>query len=162
MRRLGYFLSGLPLGAKLQFLALGMILGLVFINRDLNPRMQWFGLPLWQITVPLILGVFVLGRLLLPLMMWQPKRAQGLLRWLGMLVLGIGLLSMFQWWGRLLIVHVGLTTAMWLDASCWFWFISEIQKRTVAMSDQSHDPDEATDEYADADSEFEDEEDLRR
>ena len=161
MQRLGYFVSGLPLASKLQFLALGLILGLVFWNRELNPAMQWFGLPLWQITVPLMLAAFVFGRILLPLMLWKPERAQRLLGWFGMLVMGVGFLSMYQWWGRLMIVHVGLTTALWLDASCWFWFISENQKRLVAMQDQSREPDAPMDDEEQY-SEFDDEEDSRR
>lgn len=131
MRRLGLFWSGLPLASKLQFLVLGLILGSVFVNRDL--QRQWFGLPLWKITVPLILGTFVLGRILLPVMLWHPERTQRVLYWLGMTVFCIGLYSATQRWGRLMLTHVGLTTAMWLDASCWFWFISEIQARVVAM-----------------------------
>lgn len=131
MRRFGLFWSGLPLASKLQFLVLGLVLGSVFVNRDLNR--QWFGLPLWKITVPMIMGTFVLGRILLPVMLWHPERTQRILYWLGMVVFCVGLYSTTQRWGRLMITHVGLTTAMWLDASCWFWFISEIQMRVVAM-----------------------------
>ncbi len=37
MRRLGFVWSGLPLASKLQFLILGLILGSVFVKRNLNP-----------------------------------------------------------------------------------------------------------------------------
>lgn len=143
MRRFGYFWTGLPLASKLQFVAMGLILGSVFVERDL--KLRWFGLPLWQITIPLILGTFLLGRMLLPLMLWRPIPAQRFLYWLGITVFLVGLLSMTQRWGRMMIVHVGLTTAMWLDASCWFWFVSEIQKRTQAMQSPPDDESAAFD-----------------
>jgi len=133
MRRFGYFWSGLPLGSKLQFVALGLILGSVFWNRDLNPARRWFGRPLWQVTVPLILLMFVLGRLLLPLMLRSPLRTQRALYRFGMLVFVLGIYASTQRWGRLMITHVSLSLAMWLDVSCWFWFISEIQIRAAEL-----------------------------
>ena len=132
MQRLRYFWTGLPLASKLQFIALGLILGAVFVKRDLELR--WFGLPLWQITTPLILVTIVLGRLLLPWMLRRPRQAQWILSWSGRIVFVLGLVGTMQWWGRLLITHVFLTTAMWLNASCWFWFSSEIQRRIEALA----------------------------
>lgn len=134
IRRLWMFWSGLSLGSKLQYIALGLILGAVFTYRDLNPRMRWFGLPLWQITLPLILLTIVMGRLLLPLMLKHPTRTQRFLALFGWLVFGLGILISTQKWGRrLMLVQVGFTTLMWLDLSCWFWFLSEIQLRAAAM-----------------------------
>lgn len=133
MQRLRYFWTGLPLASKLQFIALGLILGSVFVNRDL--ALRWFGLPLWQITTPLILVTIVLGRLLLPWMLRHPQQAQSILSWSGMIVFSLGLVGTMQWWGRLLITHVFLTTAMWLNASCWFWLISEIQRRNALLAE---------------------------
>jgi len=150
MQRLRYFWTGLPLASKLQFVALGLILGAAFVHRDLVLR--WFGLPLWQITVPLILMTIVLGRLLLPWMLRNHRRAQWMLSWSGTIVFGLGLLGTMQWWGRLLITHVFLTTAMWLNASCWFWFISELQRQSALITDGVL-SDSAS---ADDDSEFED------
>lgn len=137
MRRLGDFWAGLSLGSKLQFLVLGLVLGSVFVAKDLNPRNHVLGVPLWQVTVPLILGMFVLGRLLLPIMLSHPKRTQWLLFWFGMLVFIVGLIVATLPLRRLLITHLTLTSAMWLDVSCWFWFISEIQRRVSALSAQS-------------------------
>lgn len=133
MRRLGYFWSGLPLSSKLQYLALGLILGTLFVRRDLNPANRFLGLPLWKITVPLILGTFVLGRLLLPVMLLHPVRAQRVLYLFGMMLFAVGLFIATR--KLVMITHLGMTCAMWLDASCWFWFISEIQLRVAAMKD---------------------------
>lgn len=134
MQRLWLFWRGLSLGSKLQYVALGLILATVFVMRDMNPRMRWFGLPLWQITLPLILLTFVLGRMLLPLMLWHPTRTQSILSVFGWVIFGLGIVAASQRWGRrLMIVQVGLTTAMWLDASCSFWFVSEIQWRALAL-----------------------------
>lgn len=129
MRRFYYFWSGLPLASKLQFVAMGIILGWIFVSIDLKNHL--LGIPLWQVTGSLILGTFVVGRLLTPLMMRYPTQAQRALWWFGMLVFCLGLYSSTQAWRRVMIVHLGLTTAMWLDASCWFWFISESQKRAT-------------------------------
>lgn len=133
MRRLGYFWSGLPLSSKLQYLALGLILGTLFARRDLNPANRFLGLPLWQITVPLILGTFVLGRMLLPVMLLHPVRTQRVLYLFGITLFAVGLIIATR--RLVMITHLGMTCAMWLDASCWFWFISEIQLRVAAMKD---------------------------
>lgn len=129
MRRIYYFWSGLPLGSKLQFAAMGILLGWIFISIDLKNHL--LGIPLWQVTGSLILGTFVTGRLLMPLMVRYPTQAQRALWWFGMLVFCLGLYSSTQAWRRVMIVHLGLTMAMWLDASCWFWFISEVQRRAT-------------------------------
>jgi hypothetical protein len=134
MRRLRDFWAGLSLGSKLQFIFLGLILGSVFVAKDMNPRNHVLGVPLWQVTASLILGTFVLGRILLPIMLWHPKRTQWLLFWFGMLVFIVGLIVATLPLRRLLITHLTLTSAMWLDVSCWFWFISEIQRRVKALS----------------------------
>ena len=138
MRRLGYFWSGLPLSSKLQYLALGLILGTLFARRDLNPANRFLGLPLWQITVPLILGTFVLGRLLLPVMLLHPVRTQRVLYLFGITLFAVGLFIATR--RLVMITHLGMTCAMWLDASCWFWFISEIQLRVAAMKDHQSAP----------------------
>ena len=134
MRRLGYFWSGLPLSSKLQYLALGLILGTLFARRDLNPANRFLGLPLWQITVPLILGTFVLGRMLLPVMLLHPVRTRRVLYLFGITLFAVGLIIATR--RLVMITHLGMTCAMWLDASCWFWFISEIQLRVAAMKDR--------------------------
>jgi hypothetical protein len=142
MRRIYYFVSGLPLGSKLQFAAMGMILAWIFISIDLKNHL--LGIPLWQVTGSLILGTFVIGRLLMPLMVRYPTQAQRALWWFGMLVFCLGLYSSTLAWRRVMIVHLGLTMAMWLDASCWFWFISEVQRRAtqtdgpVAIEDEDN------------------------
>ena len=158
MRRLGYFWRGLPLGSKLQFLAMALILGSVFVTQDLRPRPRVFGLLLWQVTAPLIISAFVLGRLLLPLMLRHPERAQRILSWFGMTVFLVSLLSINQRWGRIVLTHLGLTFGMWLDVSCWFWFISEIQQRAAKL-EQQLDAQSGTDNEPETD--FDDEEPER-
>lgn len=134
MSRIALFWGGLPLGSKLQHVALALILGSVFVTRDLNPRFRWFGLPLWQITAPLILLTIVIGWILLPLMMRNLRRTQRILSALGCFVLILGILLATQRWAlRLMIVQVSMTTLLWLDLSCSFWFISELQLLAMAF-----------------------------
>ena len=128
-----WFWSGLSLAARLQYIALVLFLGTMFVIRDLDPRMRWFGLPLWQITGPLILLMLALGRILLPLMLRSPQRTQRFLSFFGLAVFVLGVVSANQRWGRLLIVYLTLTLALWLDVSCSFWFISEIQRRLQGL-----------------------------
>lgn len=136
MRRLVYFWKGLPPASKLQFLAMVLVLGSIFVTKDMHPRRRAFGVPLWQVTAPLIVGTFVLARLLLPLMLLSPLRAQRVFSWFGMSIFFVSILSMNQRWGRMLITHLGITIAMWLDVWCWFWFVSEIQWRAALLSQQ--------------------------
>ena len=138
MRRLGCFWSGLPLASKLQYLLLGLMLGSVFVRRDLNPANRFLGLPLWQITVPLILGMFVLGRMLLPVMLLHPVRTQRVLYLFGISLFAAGLFLATR--RLVMITHLGMTCALWLDAGCWFWFISEIQLRVAAMKSRQPAP----------------------
>lgn len=137
MRRLGYFWSGLPLTSKLQFLVMGIILGTLFATKDLNPKNHVLGVPLWKITASMIFGTFVLGRILLPVMLWHPTRTQRVLSLCGIMVFGVGLLIATLPLRRLLITHLSITLALWLDVSCWFWFISEIQWRASRLMAQA-------------------------
>ena len=84
MRRLGYFWKGLPFTAKLQYLAMLLVLGSIFVQIDMHPGRKAFGVPLWQVTGSLICATFILARLLLPLMMARPILSQRLLSWFGM------------------------------------------------------------------------------
>lgn len=127
MWRLVYFWKGHSLSAKLQYLAMGLLLGWTFVRIDLNNR--FMGLPMWQVTVSMIVATFVLGRVLLPLLMLNPQRSQRLLSWFGMLIFLMGLYIATQPWRGKKVVHLALTEALWLDVSCWFWLISEIQMR---------------------------------
>lgn len=127
MWRLVYFWKGLSLSAKLQYLGMGLLLGWTFVRIDLNNR--FMGLPMWQVTVSMIVWTFLLGRLLLPLLMLNPVRSQRMLSWFGMLIFLLGLYIATQPWRGKKIVHLVLTQALWLDVSCWFWLISEIQMR---------------------------------
>ncbi len=135
MRRLGYFWKGLPFTAKLQYLAMLLVLGSIFVQIDMHPGRKAFGVPLWQVTGSLICATFILARLLLPLMMARPILSQRLLSWFGMSIFLFSLISMNQRWGRMLITHLGITVGMWLDVWCSFWFTSEIQRRIAMFQD---------------------------
>jgi hypothetical protein len=142
MRRLRDFWSGLPILSKLQYVFLAFVLGSLFYYRDLNPKNQFLGQPLWHVTLPLILGTIVLGRLLLPIMRWRPKATMRVLYTFGLAVFLAGLYCAMQGLNRSLLFHFGFTLALWLDASCWFWFISETQRLanefTLATALPSH------------------------
>jgi hypothetical protein len=136
MRRVLLFWNGLPTTSKLQFFALGLVLGYAFVANDLNPANRFFGRSLWQFTVPIIFGAFVLARLLLPVMMRFPVRAQQVLNGFGLVVFGVWMFSANQWWGRLILTYFGIIGGMWLDASCWFWFVSEMKQREAILLEQ--------------------------
>ncbi len=129
MRRPYWFWSSLPLAAKLQYFGLALILGYNFVAIDLRAGNLWFGAPIWMITVPVMAIMILLGRLLLPLMMAHPARAQQFLQAFGLTVFGVWLLSQGQRWGRLHLTYVSLIGGLWLEAACSFWFISEVGRR---------------------------------
>jgi len=136
MRRVLLFWTGLPTSSKLQFAALGLILGYAFVSNDLNPANKFLGRSLWQFTVPMILGAIILGRMLLPAMLRYPERAQQVLNGFGLLVFGVWIVSANQWWGRLIVTYFGIIGGMWFDASCWFWFVSEMKHREAVLLEQ--------------------------
>jgi hypothetical protein len=132
MRRLLYFWTGMPLASKLQSFALAVILGYAFVANDLNPRNQLVGFKLWQITAPMILLSILLGRILMPVMVRNPARTEKLLGGLGIIILVLWVFSAAQK-PRVILTYLGLTGGMWLEASCWFWFMSEIRLREAAF-----------------------------
>lgn len=136
MRRFSWFWSALPLGSKLQFFVLALILGYNFVQIDLNPVNRLFGSPLWVMTVPIIVAAIVTGRLLLPVMMAHPTRAQQGLHGFGLLIFGLWLFGRGQWWGQTVLVYLGFIGGMWLEASCSFWFVSEIRRRHELLASQ--------------------------
>ncbi len=129
MRRVLWFLRALPLRAKLQQTVLLLILAYNFTMIDMNPANRLFGSPLWMTTVPIIVAMIVLARLLLPLMMAHPQRTQQFLQALGLIVFGAWLLGKNQWWGQMVVTYLGLIGGLWLEAAASFWFVSEIQRR---------------------------------
>lgn len=129
MRRIIWFLRALPLGAKLQQAVFALILAYNFIAIDLNPINRLFGSPLWMTTVPIIIAMIVLSRLMLPLMMAHPHRSQQFLQGFGLVIFGVWLFGRSQWWGALVITYLGLVAGLWLEAAASFWFVSEIQRR---------------------------------
>ncbi|MFO1044757.1 MAG: hypothetical protein U0941_23540 [Planctomycetaceae bacterium] len=157
MRRLGYFWKGLPFTSKLQYLAMLLVLGSIFVQIDMHPARRAFGLPLWKVTGSLICASFVLARLLLPLMMARPILSQRILSWFGMSIFLFSLISMNQRWGRMLVMHLTITVGMWLDVWCSFWFTSEIQRKIAALRNTA----DSADDDADDDSDYDSEDDAR-
>ena len=133
MRRLYWFCSALTMAAKLQYIALALILGYNFVMIDLNPANQLFGVPLWMTTAPLFVGMIIIGRLLLPLMIAHPTRAQQFLHGFGLTTFGVWVFSHGQWWGGLAITYLSLMGSFWLEAACSFWFISEMGRMQEMM-----------------------------
>lgn len=133
MQRFVWFLRALPWGAKLQQAVVVLILGYNLTVIDMNPANQLFGAPLWMTTVPIIVAMIVLARLLLPVMMAHPVRAQQFLHALGLIVFGVWLLGRGQWWGRLIVTYLGVIAGFWFEAAASFWFVSEIQRRQELM-----------------------------
>ena len=129
MQRLVWFMRALPLGAKMQQAVFALILAYNFTVVDLNPANRFLGSPLWMTTVPIILAMIVLARLLLPVMMAHPQRAQQFLQAFGLVVFGVWLLSSGQWWGRLILTYFCLIGGLWFEAAASFWFVSEMQRR---------------------------------
>lgn len=113
----------------MQQAVLALVLGYNFAAIDLNPVNRLFGAPLWMTTVPIILAMIVLGRLLLPLMMAHPGRSQQILHGLGLVIFGAWLFGRGQWWGALVITYLALIGGLWLEAACSFWFVSESFRR---------------------------------
>ena len=129
MQRFIWFFRALPWGAKLQQAVLLLILAYNFTMIDMNPANRLFGSPLWMTTVPIIVAMIVLARLLLPVMMAHPQRTQQFLQALGLIVFGAWLLGKNQWWGQMVVTYLGLIGGLWLEAAASFWFVSEIQRR---------------------------------
>jgi len=133
MGRFRAFWSGLSWFSRLQYLILAAILALVFWLKDLNPKNTLLGRPLWQFTVVLILFTIGVSRLLLPMMIWRPQWTSRILSTFGLGLFVAGYYGATQWWGRTLLAHFGFTMGLWLDAGCWFWFISELRGRAESQ-----------------------------
>lgn len=107
-----------------------LILGYNFVVVDLNPGHRFLGSPLWMTTVPIIVSMVVLSRLLLPAMMLWPPRTQQLLQGLGLLVFGVWLVWTLQWGGLPFWLYLGdLVAGFWFVTAASFWFLSESQRR---------------------------------
>ncbi len=107
-----------------------LILGYNFAVVDLNPGNRFFGNPLWMTTVPIIVSMIVLSRLLLPAMMARPARAQQVLQGLGLLVFGVWLVWTLLWGGMPFLLYLGdIVAGFWFVTAASFWFVSETQRR---------------------------------
>ena len=162
MQRIVWFLRALPLGAKLQQAVVVLILVYNLTVIDMNPVNRLFGSPLWMTTVPIILAMIVLARLLLPVMMARPVRSQQFLQALGLIVFGVWLLSRGQWWGGLILTYLGIIAGFWFEAAASFWFVSEMQRRQELVLSglvefmANHEPSDAGENEIDADDDGDD------
>ena len=121
----------------MQQMLVVLILGYNFAVVDLNPGNRFFGNPLWMTTVPIIVSMIVLSRLLLPAMMVRPARTQQVLQGLGLLVFGVWLVWTLQWGGMPFLLYLGdLVAGFWFVTAASFWFVSENQRRQeLALSE---------------------------
>jgi len=137
MQRIVWFLRALPPGAKPQQALVVLILGYNFVVVDLNPGNRFLGSPLWMTTVPIIVSMIALSRLLLSAMMPRPARTQQVLQGLGLLVFGVWLVWTLQWGGMPFFLYLGdMVAGFWFVTAANFWFVSETQRRQeLAMSE---------------------------
>ena len=114
-----------------------LILGYNFAVVDLNPANRFFGEPLWKTTVPIIVAMVVLSRLLLPVMMLRPARTQQVLHALGLLTFGVWLFVTLQRGGMPLLLYLAdIVAGFWFVSAASFWFVSENQRRQeLALSE---------------------------
>ena len=133
MQRIVWFLRALPPGAKLQQAVVVLILVYNLTMIDMNPANRLFGLPLWMTTLPIIISMIVLARLLLPVMMARPVRTQQFLHAFGLIVFGVWLLSRGQWWGGKILTYLGIIAGFWFEAAASFWFVSQMQRLHEAI-----------------------------
>ncbi|WP_010583459.1 hypothetical protein [Schlesneria paludicola] len=119
MRRLSLVFGSLSLGAKLQTLAVALILAWY----------AWFDYRLgrWPVTVGIILFSVLVGWLLRPLMRAYPQRTSQVWRILSIAFVLTYMLAQGQWWWRLLIRHYLCEYFWWQVFSCGYWFISDLR-----------------------------------
>jgi hypothetical protein len=134
MKRLFLFLGGLPLGARLQILAVTLILG----------YQAWFDFQrgVWPVTIVIVALAWLIGWWLMPVMVAHPHVSQRVWGTFGIAFLVIYVLAHKQWWWRTMAAHFGRELAMWLDLSCGYWFISELrlQQERAAQGEMVEEP----------------------
>lgn len=119
MRRLFLYLRGLSWGACLQLLVVAMILG----------RLAWIDFQIGRssVTIGIALTSWLIGWLLKRVMVANPQRTSKTLNVVGFVVLAFYVLTWKQWWWRLRLAHYASEFVLWLDFSCGYWFVSELQ-----------------------------------
>ena len=130
MRRLLLFLGGSSWGGRLQLLVVVMILG----------SMAWIDFQIGRspVTIGIALTSWLIGWLLKPVMVANPRRTSMTLNVVGFVVLAFYVLAWNQWWWKIRLAHYAREFVLWMDLSCGFWFISEMRlqnERTVEHFD---------------------------
>ena len=136
MKRLRYFLGALSWGARLQMLSLAIILGF-WIWLD-------FKLGYWKVGVGIILVTWLIGWLMKPVMIANPRLTVTVLKTIRVSILLLyflifileNILAKRQRWWHLLISHFGREFLLWLDLSCEYWFLSELGLQQERLNEQ--------------------------
>ena len=137
MKRLRLFLSALSPGARLQMLSVAIILGW-WIWLDVK-------LGYWPIGIGIIPITWVIGWLMKPVMVANPRMTVAVLKTIRLTILLLyflifileTLLAWRQRWWHLLIAHFAREFFLWLDLSCEFWFLSELRLRQERQNEQA-------------------------
>lgn len=139
MRRLLLFIGALRWGARLQMVAVVMMLGLY----------AWLDYQkgYWPVTIAVALTAWLIGWLLKPLMVAHPRRTTWIWNILGILVLIFILFAHRQRWWRLLITRFAKQFFLWLDVSCGYWFLSELQLQQRQAVEQMKSDDDKYEEF---------------
>lgn len=126
MKRLFLFLGALSWGARLQLLALILIL--------VRDALIDFQMNRSQVTVSIILISWFIGWLVKPLMIARPKLTSRVGSAIGIVVFAFFLLTLGHRIWRLRIAHYGFELFLWLSLSCEYWFVSELKLREQQFS----------------------------
>ena len=129
MKRLFLFFGSLPWGARLQIIAVSLIL----------VWYAWFDFKNGNspVTIGIVLVAWLIGWLLMPLMMAHQRTTFQIWSTFGVAFLMTYVLAQNQWWWHTMIAHYCREIVMWLDVSCGYWFISELrlqQERQLAST----------------------------
>jgi hypothetical protein len=119
MKRLFLFWGAVSWGARLQMVAVALILGWY----------AWldFQMGNWPVTIGIIVVAFSIAHRLKPVMIANSEMTHKIWSTFGVAFITTYFLAHQQWWWRTLLAHYVREFVMWLDFSCGYWFISELQ-----------------------------------
>ena len=119
MKRLFLFLGALSWGARLQMLALALIVGFY----------AWidFGKGFSHVTAGVVIFSWFIGWLMKPLMVSHAKTTFRIWSAFGIVVVVAYVLGRNQWWWGTALAHFAREFFMLLDLSCGYWFVSELR-----------------------------------
>lgn len=131
MRRLFLFLRAMRWGGRLQILVVVLILGL----------WAWIDFQIGRsaVTIGIVVTSWLIGWLLKPVMVANPRQTSSLLSFVGIVVLAFYVLAWKQWWWKILLAHYAREFVLWLDLSCQYWFLSELSLQRERQAEQFDD-----------------------